>query len=105
MLPKPRSPTSSLGRVATATYPETPKGEALDTFHGTVVRDPYRWLEALDDSSVEAWIAAQNDLATSLLEGLADQDKVRARLVELWQYERVSIPVQVGSRTFQLRCV
>ena len=32
-------------------YPETRKVEQVDTYHGTTVADPYRWLE--DDNSAE----------------------------------------------------
>jgi hypothetical protein len=32
-------------------YPETKKGDVTDTYFGTVVPDPYRWLE--DDKSEE----------------------------------------------------
>ena len=27
------------------TYPEAKKGNVADDFHGTMVKDPYRWLE------------------------------------------------------------
>jgi prolyl oligopeptidase len=32
-------------------YPDTRKTDQVDTYHGTVVADPYRWLE--DDNSAE----------------------------------------------------
>ena len=30
-------------------YPDSPRGEIVDTYHGKAVADPYRWLE--EDSS------------------------------------------------------
>ncbi len=29
-------------------YPKTPTVDQVDNFHGTLVRDPYRWLEDVD---------------------------------------------------------
>ena len=42
-------------------YPETKKGDVVDTYFGTQVPDPYRWLE--DDRSAEtaAWVKTQNE--------------------------------------------
>ncbi len=39
-------------------YPQTAKVDVTDDYHGTVVADPYRWLE--DDNAPEpaAWVAA-----------------------------------------------
>ena len=44
-------------------YPETQKGSQTDTYHGTEVKDAYRWLE--DDKSAEtaAWVKDQKDSA------------------------------------------
>ena len=41
---------------AALTYPETKKGEVVDTYFDTQVADPYRWLE--DDMSEETaqWV-------------------------------------------------
>jgi hypothetical protein len=42
------------------TYPASPKGNQVDTYHGTTVADPYRWLENPDSPETRAWIEAQN---------------------------------------------
>ena len=42
------------------TYPETKKGDVVDTYFGTEVKDPYRWLEDDRSPETEAWVTEQN---------------------------------------------
>ena len=58
-------------------YPETKKGEVTDTFFGTVVPDPYRWLE--DDMSEEtgAWVKEQNKVTFGYLETIPYREEIR----------------------------
>jgi prolyl oligopeptidase len=49
-------------------YPETPTVEQIDDYHGTLVSDPYRWLEDTNSAETKAWIKAQNQLTQSYLE-------------------------------------
>ena len=51
-------------------YPATRTVDASDTFFGTKVPDPYRWLEDSSSSEVKAWMDAQNHLARSYLDAL-----------------------------------
>ena len=48
-------------------YPVTKKADSTQDYHGTVVQDPYRWLE--DDWSVETkdWVTAQNKVTFDYL--------------------------------------
>ncbi|WP_231182672.1 prolyl oligopeptidase family serine peptidase [Haladaptatus sp. DYF46] len=50
------------------TPPPTEARETVETLHGEVIRDPYRWLEG-DDEDVSEWVAAQNEYAESFLHG------------------------------------
>lgn len=83
-------------------YPETTKVEHVDDYHGTPVSDPYRWLE--DDvrtsAPVAAWVAAQNQVTFAYLESLPQRERLRARLTELWDYEKFSAPFKAGGRYF-----
>jgi prolyl oligopeptidase len=77
-------------------YPETAKVEHTDTYHGVEVPDPYNWLE--DDMSAETaqWVAAENEVTNSYLEGIPFRDALKNRLEELMDYERVSAPFKEG---------
>ena len=39
----------------------------VDTYHGTKVADPYRWLEDLDADRTQAWVEAQNKVTFDYL--------------------------------------
>ena len=45
-------------------YPKTATGDVAEDYHGTIVKDPYRWLE--DDvrtsDDVADWVKAQNEI-------------------------------------------
>ncbi|MGB8327205.1 MAG: prolyl oligopeptidase family serine peptidase [Steroidobacteraceae bacterium] len=88
--------------AASVMYPHTPRGDTVDMYHGVRVADPYRWLEALDTPATREWVAAQNRLAEPWLEAIPARAAVKARLTELWNYERFGIPVKRGGRYFYL---
>ena len=81
-------------------YPPTPKVDQVDTYHGVRVPDPYRWLEDPGTPETRAWVEAQNELTFGYLESLPQRDELRARLTELWDYERVTVPLQYGGKLF-----
>lgn len=79
---------------------KTRMGNTVENYHGTMVADPYRWLEQRGDAEVNAWVEAQNKLTEEFLQTSPHRDILRDRLTELWNYPRYSIPVQVGSWYF-----
>ncbi len=84
----------------TFSYPESHKGEQIDTYHGITVADPYRWLEDPSTEETQQWIAAQNKVTFSYLNTLSTRATIQARLTQLWNYERYSIPSKAGDRYF-----
>jgi prolyl oligopeptidase len=86
----------------TLVYPVTARVEASDTYFGTKVADPYRWLENLDSPEVQAWVRSQNALSEPRLAELPARPWLKARLTELWNYERYGVPVKRGGRYFYL---
>ena len=68
-----------VGLMATASdraYPEARRGDTLDHYHGQAVADPYRWMEDLESSELQAWLGAQD----KLLRAFVDEEPLRARL-------------------------
>jgi prolyl oligopeptidase len=83
-------------------YPDAPRAPTVDTYHGTPVADPYRWLEDADAPDTVRWVDAQNALTRSALDG-PERDAIRKRLAELYDYPRVSVPERKGTRYFYAR--
>ena len=81
-------------------YPDAPRGEVTDTYHGVVVPDPYRWLEDPDGTETRAWVDAQVNLTSGYLESIPARTSIKERLEVLWNYERFSAPSKKGDRYF-----
>lgn len=81
-------------------YPETKKGETIDTYFDTKVSDPYRWLE--DDKSAEtaAWVKAENEVTYGYLDKIPFRDELKKRMEKLWNYEKISAPFTEGKFTY-----
>ena len=84
-------------------YPNTPTGSQVDDYHGTVVADPYRWLEDADSPQTREWIKHQNELTFDYLSKIPGRDRLRKRLTELWNYSRAMTIFHRGQRYFQFR--
>ncbi len=82
------------------TYPETRKGDVVDTYFGTKVADPYRWLE--DDRSEETaeWVKQQNAVTFNYLETIPFRNQIKERLKQIWNYPRTSAPFKAGGKYF-----
>ena len=81
-------------------YPSTRKVDQVDTYHGTQVADPYRWLEDDNAADTKAWVEAQNRVTSDYLGKIPQRSELRERLTQLWNYERYGIPTRKGSRYF-----
>jgi prolyl oligopeptidase len=81
-------------------YPTTRKVDHVDTYHGTKVPDPYRWLE--DDTSAEtaAWVEAQNKVTFPYLEKIPFRDDLQRRVKELNDYAKYASPSRKGPYVF-----
>jgi len=78
-------------------YPVTKKGDVVDSYFGTKVHDPYRWLE--DDKSEEtaAWVKDQNKVTFGYLESIPYRGEIKSRLEKIWNYEKYTAPQKEGA--------
>lgn len=81
-------------------YPTSRTVDQVDNYHGQDVADPYRWLEAQDSDEVKGWVGEQNALSRPFLEMLPTREAYKARLTELWNYEKYQVPYLVEGKLF-----
>jgi len=81
-------------------YPETRKGDQVDDYFGTMVPDPYRWLEDDNSDETAAWVKGQNELTFDYLESISFRDEIHERLTQMWNYEKMSTPWKEGGYYF-----
>lgn len=80
-------------------YPATRKGGQIDSYHGRLVPDPYRWLETAT-AERSAWVAAQNGLTAECLAKIPVRGALRRRFEELLCYSRYYDLFQHGPYLF-----
>ncbi len=75
-------------------YPQTRKGDVVETIHGVTVADPYRWLEndVREDAEVAQWVDAQNEVSGAFLDALPGTQWFKERMTALYDYERIGVP-------------
>jgi prolyl oligopeptidase len=88
------------GGVSKLNYPVAPSSNQVDDYHGVKVADPYRPLEDPDSAASRQWIEAENKLTFGYLDTIPSRPKIHARLTELFNYERYSVPTEHGGRYF-----
>ena len=102
-MPIPSQATRSVpANPQSVAYPVTARVVVSDTYGGTQVADPYRWLENLDSDVTRGWVESQNRLSRPRLESIPQRAWVKQRLMQLWNYERYAVPLKEGGRYFFL---
>jgi prolyl oligopeptidase len=91
--------------AAPVAYPETARGDVVEEQFGERIADPYRWLETdvRQDPRVRDWVTAQNRVTQSFLALLPHRAAFRARMTEMYDYERFELPEKAGNRYFYTR--
>ncbi|MRG95665.1 prolyl oligopeptidase family serine peptidase [Polyangium spumosum] len=93
---KPAEPA----KKAALPYPATKTVDVMETFFGTKVADPYRWLEDERSPEVQAWVKAQDELARNELAKLPKREEFAKKLAALSYLESMSPPLRRGKRSF-----
>ena len=81
-------------------YPVTKKINVTDNYFGTVVNDPFRWLEDDLSDETEQWVDNQNNVTFEYLKNIPYRNQIKERLTELWNYEKVGTPFMEGEFTY-----
>ena len=79
---------------AAISYPKSATVDHVDTYHGTEVADPYRWLEndVRESDDVSNWVGSQNEVTFAYLSAIEERALIEQRLTKLWDYERYGLP-------------
>ena len=73
----------AIGTVTLSSPPNAPIRPVTDTYYGTKVTDPYRYMENLADPEVQSWMKAQNVYTRAVLDSLPGRQKLLKRITEL----------------------
>ena len=79
-----------MASAAAAGPPPTPQRPVVDTYHGTEVVDPYRWLEDGQSDETRRWSDAQNHYARAYLDSLPEAATIGARVRAILSARTVS---------------
>ena len=74
---------SVVGAQTPVPLPVAPVRPVSDTYFGTTVIDPYRWMENLGDPEVKTWLQAQADYTNRVLARLPGRAALLARIQAL----------------------
>ena len=59
-------------------YPPSRKSDQVDNYHGTLIANPYRWLEDPDSEETKAWVEAQNQVTFAYLGKFLPEKKLNS---------------------------
>lgn len=82
--------------IIAVNYPKTKTVDTLNTYFGTEVKDPYRWLEDDRSEETENWVKSQNKATFSYLDKIPFREELKERLSSLWNYEKLGKPFIEG---------
>ncbi len=84
----------------TLKYPETKKVEHTDSYFGTAVSDPYRWLEDDRAADTKEWVQREVAFTNNYLANIPFREELRAQLKNIWNYEKIGAPFKEGDFTY-----
>ena len=81
-------------------YPHTKKESISDSYFGTIVADPYRWLEDDSSEATQEWVKAQNCVTEGYLAQIPFRSAIKERLTQVWDYPKYGTPFKEGDYYF-----
>jgi prolyl oligopeptidase len=81
-------------------YPVARKSDQVDTYFGTQVADPYRWLEDTDSPETKQWVTAENALTFEYLGAIPERAAIKEQLTRIWNYPKYAVPLKRGKDYF-----
>lgn len=79
-------------------YPNVRRSDYSETLHGTVVNDPYRWLEDPEAAETKEFVSRQNECTEHVFDTkIPYRQEIEARMTELYNYEKFSCPMKRGT--------
>jgi prolyl oligopeptidase len=83
---------TTLGQAAIPSPPQAKRIPVTDTYFGTTVVDPYRWMES-GGADLQAFLKAHNDRTRAVLDSIPGRAGLAARLLALSETSNVSYDV------------
>lgn len=83
--------------VSAGQYPVAKKVDTVDTYFGVQVADPYRWMENDTTQETADWVKGENEITFGFLNHIPYREKLKKRLEELNNYEKVGSPFKRGN--------
>ena len=81
-------------------YPKAAKDKTIDTYFGTKVKDPYRWLENDTSRQTAAWVKTENKVTNDYLSRIPFRQQLVKRLREVVNYDAISAPVRHNGKWY-----
>jgi len=75
----------------------------IQNYHGTIVADPYCWLNDDTSSEVKQWTDEQNGDFVNYINGFDVRSKFHKRLTNLWDYAKCGVPHKSGEFYYMWR--
>ena len=96
-------PSTASASAVSSTYVASRTSDAKDVLFGTVVADPYRWLEDAKAPEVAKWMKDQDDFARARLAAYPEAAAIETRMKELVYVDVQDAPKKAGDRLFFTR--
>ncbi|XP_065223745.1 prolyl endopeptidase-like [Planococcus citri] len=92
--------------IAPDKYPNTRRDETISATYGTcnvVVKDPYQWMEKINDADKKVFYDAQAALTRPFLDKAPFRTEIEARLKELNDVPKYQGPYKAGNKYFSFQ--